>query len=351
MLEQSSILASTTVETTDPVTDPAWRELALSQGSVFSSPPWLAALADTYGFGADAWITRDSTGSVTGGMPFVRLGDGQWERLSSLAFSDYCNPIDPDGTSWPVLAERIVATGLPAEVRHLGDGGPVADPMFTPVGPPDRWHAVSLDADEERAWSVLPGSVRRAIRKARSSGLEVRVGNDPDLLRNFFDLHLATRKVKYRLLAQPFRLFTALRDRFGDDLAVLGAWHGDKMIAGILLLAWGNTLYYKFNASSPQALEMRPNDLLMWEATRLGVSRDLATLDLGRTDSDHESLARYKSKYATVEQPIHTLRSGEFRRDPSLAGVLGPITEMLTRPEVPDDVTEEAGNLLYRHFA
>lgn len=338
------------VRVIDPVEDPLWVDLAREHGSLFSSPPWLGALRDTYGFEIEAWVV-ERDGAATGGIPVIPLGEGAWARMSVLPFSDYCDLIDVDGTAWPVLSEALLGCGSPVELRCLGEHPAVGDDRFQLAGAPDLWHGVRLEADEELAWSALPGSARRAIRKARESGIEVRATDDLVSLRAFFELHLRTRKNKYRLLAQPHEFFTCLHKRFGEDMALLGAWQGETLVAGILLLVWEDVLYYKFNASSPAALEVRPNDLLMWEATRLGVSRGLRLLDLGRTDGDHESLARYKSKYASDVRSITTLRHGDFRRDPMVGAILGPMTELLTGPNVPDEVTEEAGAMVYRHFA
>lgn len=338
------------IRVVDPVEDPTWAELARERGSLFDSPAWLGALSDTYGFDTEAWVV-ERDGVAIGGIPSIRLGEGAWRRLSILPFSDYCNLIDTDGSAWRVIADRLVSSGTPVELRCLGDQPAVDDDRFYIAGPADLWHGVELEHDEDQAWNDLPGSARRAIRKAHESDIEVRATDDLVSLRSFFELHLGTRKHKYRLLAQPHELFTAIQKRFGDDMVLLGAWQGETLIAGILLLVWGDVLYYKFNASSPAALEVRPNDLLMWEATRLGVSRGLRLLDLGRTDGDHESLARYKSKYATEERFITTMRRGDYRRDPMVGSILGPMTEMLTRPGIPDEITEEAGALVYHHFA
>lgn len=339
------------IVTVDPVESAAWAGLVSAHGSLFASPPWLGALRDTYGLEPEGWLAYSPDDEIIGGLPLVSLGDGAWRRNCSVPFSDYSNPIEIDGSAWPLIASQLADAGVPVEIRCRGEVAPVAEPGFSTAGSPDLWHGISLDVDEERSWARLDGSARRAIRKARDSAVEVRASDDLISLRAFYDLHLATRKNKYRLLAQPFELFTSLHKRFGADLTLLGAWHDDVLVAGILLLAWGDVLYYKFNASSPRSLEVRPNDLLMWEATRLGVARGLSLLDLGRTDGDHQSLARYKSKYATEQSLIHTVRRGEYRRDPAVGQVLGPLTEILTRPEVPDHITEEAGNRMYHHFA
>ena len=204
MLERMSVVTWPAVAPVDPVSDPQWLEMARSHGSLFTSPPWLAALRDTYDLEIDAWITRNGRGAVTGGVPFARIGEGRWRRICSLPFSDYCNPIDVDGSSWPDVSRWLLSEGLPVELRRVGEGDATVDSRFETESAPDMWHGVTLDEDEDRAWSALPGSARRAIRKARGAGVEVRVSRDADSLRSFYELHLGTRKHKYRLLAQPF---------------------------------------------------------------------------------------------------------------------------------------------------
>lgn len=341
---------TSTIEPISPLTDPRWSTLTETHGSIFASPPWLRALNATYGFAIEGWLQADDRGRPVGGIPAARLAYGDGERLIALPFSDFCNPIDIDGSSWPLLADILIAQGVPIEVRCLDGAEPVEDDRFTRVFA-DLWHAVDLDPDEDRSWESLAGSARRAIRKARGAGIEIRAGSDRRSLRAFYDLHLGVRKHKYRLLPQPFAFFESLQETFGDRLVVLGAWRGDDLIAGVIYLAWGETFYYKFNASSESELVARPNDLLMWEGMRYAVSCGLKVVDLGRTDADHESLARYKAKYATREGRITVVRRGEFRRDPTLGSVLGPLTELLTRPDVPDEVTEAAAEAMYRHFA
>jgi hypothetical protein len=344
------ISSPATIEKVDPTIDPRWAGLAESHGSLFTSPPWLSAIGSTYGFVIDAWLDLDQDGVARGGIPAARLGNSRGERLVALPFSDYCDPIDTGGSSSPVLVDHLLAQGLPVEVRRLDGEQTSSDTRWT-SGEPDLWHAIDLEPDEGRAWETLTGSARRAIRKGRDSGIEIRVSDDLTALRTFYELHLGIRKHKYRLLAQPFEFFLALAENFGDRLVLLGAWQGETLVAGVLYLAWGDTLYYKFNASSGTELGARPNDLLMWEGTRYAVSAGLSTVDLGRTDADHESLARYKSKYATREGSITVLRNGVFERDPALSAILGPLTELMTRPEVPDEITEAVGELTYRHFA
>ncbi len=334
----------------DPTTDPLWEAMSRESGSVFASPPWLRTLVETYEFEIEGVTVTDGSGHPAAGLPVARLGRDAGQRLVALPFSDFCDPMDRDGSGWPLIAESLMTSGLPIEVRSMGPSGPAQDPRFHP-GSVALWHAIDIEPDEDRAWEGLAGSARRAIRKGRETGLEIRPGNDPLTLRAFYDLHLGVRKHKYGLLPQPYRFFEALAGQFGDGLVILGAWQGKTLVAAILYLEWAGTLYYKFNASSASHLELRPNDLLMWEGMRYAASAGLGVVDLGRTDLDHDSLRRYKAKYATRDGEITVFRSGSAVRDPVLGDVLGPVTGLLTRPDVPDDVTEAAADIMYRHFA
>jgi ABC-type lipoprotein release transport system permease subunit len=58
---------------------------------------------------------------------------------------------------------------------------------------------------------------------------------------------------------------------------------GDRLYP---VLAWGDTLYYRFNTSEGAALPLRPNDLLLWEGIRMGAALGCRRLDLGRSDDD-----------------------------------------------------------------
>jgi lipid II:glycine glycyltransferase (peptidoglycan interpeptide bridge formation enzyme) len=162
------------------------------------------------------------------------------------------------------------------------------------------------------------------------------------------------RKSKYRLLAQPLAFFENLREAFAasDGIIVLSAEVDERPIAGIFLLAWQDTLYYKFNASVD--VGFRPNDLLVWESILLGRRLDMKRLDFGISDIDQPGLVRYKRKFATEEREVQMLqwRPPEYsnQQGEQVTRVLKHVTQLLTDPSVPDEITRAAGDDLYRFF-
>ncbi|MBI2360515.1 MAG: GNAT family N-acetyltransferase, partial [Deltaproteobacteria bacterium] len=251
----------------DPATDPRWDRLVTEMsGSLFHSPPWVRVLNECYGFDTQALILVDGDGEPIGGVPLCKLSDLLGSRIVALPFSDYCDPLVATKRDWELLFGELRARGFPVSFRCLNCKIPMSDERLTMVKKA-RWHAVDLEDDPEGMWRNISDSTRRAIRKARREGVELRTMENRALVNEFHQLHLTVRKYKYRLLAQPCSFFEAIRRQFKevDGWFPLAASHQGRTIAVTLFLRWKDTLYYKFNASRFEALHLRPNDFLLWE--------------------------------------------------------------------------------------
>ena len=339
--------------------DPRYEAFATGHryASLFTSPPWLLALQDAYGFEIEiAAVEHD--GKLTAAVPHCRIDDLRGPRLVAPPFSDYGDPLVQDPADLAILLDHLARDDRGLRLRTLRNPLPAADPRLQAKGEA-FWHGIDLTPSLDELWAELDGSARQNSRKAERSGVTVRIGTDEAGLRLFHAMHAQLRKTKYRMLAQPFGLFTAIRERFtappgrADDVAVVIAEAGGEPIAGILLILWQGTAYYKFNASFDTRL--RPNDLLTWHAMRYAKARGCGWFDFGISDTDQPGLVRYKRKFATEEKSMRQLVLPPARslapHEQAAGAMLGRLTELLTRPEVPDDVTREAGDALYRYFA
>lgn len=342
--------------TVDPRSDARWAALVdrTPYASLFHAPPWLRAVANTYGLTPQATILGDEETAVAG-LAHVRIEDARGARLITNPFSDFCDPLADTAGEWQALTSALLSDRAPYTMRIRHSAWPLQDERLhaEEIG---TWHAVDISADEETQWAQLGGSSRRNIRHAQQAGVVVEVSADPTQLREFFDLHRQVRKYKYRLLAQPWAFFEQLHEQFAPNgrLHVLLARVHGHAVGGILAIAWGDSLYYKFNASALDELDVRPNDLLAWESINLARRLSLARLDFGFSDGDQPGLIRYKRKFATVESAVHKLtREGDPVPESArrLGRDLGALTALLTDERVPDDVTEAAGSLLYHYFA
>jgi CelD/BcsL family acetyltransferase involved in cellulose biosynthesis len=340
----------------NPRNDPLWCRLVhQAPSSVFHSPDWMHVLARTYGWQPSAYVVLDDRGEPRAGLPYCCISDMLGERLVALPFSDYCDPLVEDLPSWHLLMDHLLSERRPVTLRCLHNQLPLDDARFT-IAKQAKWHRLDLRPELGVLWNAMHDSTHRAIRKSERSGLTVRMAQCEAELRAFFEMHLKVRKYKYGLLAQPYSFFQNIWHQFVEAQHgfLLLALHGDSIVAGDFFLEWKETLYYKFNASVPDDLSCRPNDLLIWEAVRIGKQRGFTYLDFGLSDIDQEGLLRYKRKFGTEESTIsflrHTLNGGPGPAEKEWRELLGKLTNRFTDRLVPDFVTEKAGEDLYRLF-
>jgi hypothetical protein len=321
-------------------------------GSLFTSPQWIEAVSRTYGLNLQASVSVRKNHQAA--ILFSHICDFRGERVVSLPFSDYCDPLVDDPDTWKELIEPLIAFNSPIRLRVLRNDLPGNYECFT-LCKVAKWHGIDLGRNEDELWAGLSPQARQNIGHARRSGLVVREGRGIEDVQVMHKMHCHTRKTKYRLLAQPLAFFENLYDMFrpDDGVTVLIAELSGTPLAALFLLQWRNILYYKFNASLDQGY--RPNDLLIWQAMLLGRERGLAALDFGLSDLEQPGLVRFKRKYATEEQTIHYF---EWRpqRPPDTcseqsAEILHQIVRLLTDPSVPDEITRLAGEKFYRFFA
>lgn len=341
----------------DPRTDPLWQKLVDRHPSdAFHSPGWMRVLGETYDFDVCAYLLLDEAGEPLAGIPFGRITDFRGVRIATLPFSDYCDPLVGERDHWRHLVEPLLDERCPVTIRCLHNDLPLADDRFKQVNKA-KWHGLDLRPDLEALWAGLHSSARRAIRKAKSEGVVVQISQKVEDLREFFELHLGIRKYKYRLLAQPYAFFENIWRHFvevGSGALMLATYQGD-IIGGVMFLEWKDGLYYKFNASAPTRLSFRPNDLLIWEGIRYGKAKGYTHLDFGLSDWDQEGLVRYKRKFATEEKTISFLRylvnGTPTQQEAQIGQLLPQLTNLFTDESVSDQVTEKAGEVLYRFFA
>lgn len=340
----------------DPTCDPLWRQLVVERASsVFHSPEWLQVLVDTYGLNVEAYLLLDANGVPHAGVPFCRIEDVSGKRIVTLPFSDYCDPLLDDAAQWETLAGKLLDEGCPVVLRSVHNDLPLRDKRFS-ITKQAMWHAADLHPDLDTLWHSIPEAARRATRKAQRSGVTIEIATDDASLRTFFEMYLRLRKHKYRLVAQPYAFFENIWRQFMQQGKgfLLAAYYQRQMIAGIVFLEWKDTLCYKFNASVPEFLKYRPNNLLIWEGIQHAKAAGFTQLDFGLSDLDQEGLLRYKRQFADQEKMISFLRyvpDGQSQAGNELRALLPTLTDLFTRADVPDSVTEKAGAALYRYFA
>ncbi len=344
----------TGVKRVDPRTHPLWHELASGpDGSLFTSPPWITAVSDTYGFTPSASVVVDESGSASAGVAWTDVDDLRGRRRLTLPFCDRADPIAADRTAWEALAADALTEDIPLTLRCLDTSPAVEDPRLSTIGEA-AWHATPLTRSLDELHAAFRPQTRRNIATAERAGVQVILSAEVEAVREYHRLHVELRKRKYRLLAQPREFFDRIWKAFApaDGIRTALAVVNGRPVAGALYLLWQDTAYYKFGASQAEFLPLRPNDAIHWHVIRWAHGRGLRMLDWGLSDLDQPGLCRYKSGWAGVEGRIRTLNAGgpPRGRRADVEETLSAITDLLTEPSVPQPVTERAGAALYRFF-
>ena len=347
---------ATTVVCVDPCYDPRWQQLILSQpSSVFHSPKWMQVLSETYGWEMSAYLIVDPNGTPIAGIPFCRLNDMLGKRIVTLPFSDFCDPLVNDSSLWMLLSNKLMEEGDPVTLRCLHNDLPLSDTHLT-LHKRARWHGLDLHPSCEEQFKRLSNSCRWRIRRAQREGLTIHRAEHEEEVQDFFVLHRGIRKHKYRLLAQPYYFFTSIWQHFlasGQGTLFFVRYQG-KVIGSVVFLEWKDTLYYKFSATAPTYLALGVSELLIWEGIQYGKARGLTTLDFGLSDWDQDGLVNFKRKFATEEKTISFLRytpeGTPTAQEQEIRSLLPRLTDLLTHEEVPDQISDQAGSLLYRFF-
>jgi FemAB-related protein (PEP-CTERM system-associated) len=194
------------------------------------------------------------------------------------------------GAYGPVLAEdEEISSLLLREACRRASAVRLASFRLKPLGavraPPgfvshDHWVVASLPLwqTQDEAWRCIRGKQRNCIRKAREHGLLLRSG--PPEVGRFHDV-LAENMHSKGAPIYGLRWMRALVDAFGPAADVITLHHGGRCVSGAVTVTFRDVVAVPFASSRPDALPMRPNDLLYWEIISRSCARGLRELDLG----------------------------------------------------------------------
>ena len=288
--------------------DPRWREFVSSSADAlpFHHPSWALLLAECYGFQPFALVLEEN-GAVSAGVPILEtrglVGGRRW---ISLPFTDACPPL----ASSPEALARLPGA---LDEAHEGAGVARVDVHGELEGARmESWcaavtHDLELLADPEELFATFHRSqVQRSVRKAERSSLVLRrAETEGELTDTFYRLHLETRR-RQGVPVQPRRFFRLLWRRVlepGLGFLTL-AYSGRTPVAGAVFLASNRTVTYKYGASDPGFLNLRPNHLLFWDAIRWSCEHGYRSFDFGRTELENSGLREFKSRWGAQELPL-----------------------------------------------
>lgn len=331
------------------IDDERWAAFAAGrpEATPFHDPRWAQLLHECYGYPAFALALDGPDGTIAAGVPVldVKTPFGR-RRWVSLPYTDECEPLG-GGTELGVALE---AARQEAGVDRVELRGPLEGAAAGEVG---FEHVLELQLDAQEVFRGFKRKqVAQPIEKTEREGLlTVRRGERrEDLTEIFYGLHLETRR-RLGVPVQPRRYFQLLWDRLlgSGDGFVLVAEAGGQPAAAAVFLAWNRRIVYKYSASKPESLKLRPNNMLLWNAIRWGCEHGFVSLDFGRTDAGNEGLRSFKRGWGGEERPLVYSTLGGAAPEGGTGVATRALGAVIRRS--PRFICRGLGELLYKYAA
>ena len=348
------MIAALKARIVDPFGDSEWDDLVSSHpdSTIFHTATWAKVLTTSFGHGpVYLEFTRASTLSAL--LPVMEVSSYLTGRRGvCLPFSGYCNPLIFEGGDISPILDTLSSLSRQRKWKYfeLRCGGNSLHPV-APAVVTLRGHNLDLRSGIEAVFSRFASSVRRAIRKAERSGLNISLVSNREAVLKFHSLQSVTRK---RLGLPPLPLSYFLRVYDGIIEPGLGfvvlAEKDAHPVAGAIFFSYGKKALYKFAASDKTFQDLRPNNLVMWEGIKSLVGRGAETLHLGTTSMEGEGLRRFKLSWGSEEEIIRRFRFDLAKGTWSTPRQCGSGFHKRIFGALPSGLNRIAGAMLYRHL-
>ncbi len=279
-------------------------------------------------------------------------------RLVSIPFATLSDPLVTDRQSFTALFEAILdqfcrggKTRIELRTHQALDSirnNQLACTRFY------KHHFLDLSRGPEALRKGFHRScIRQRITRAEKSGLQLRIGANQTDLRQYYNLHMRTRKNVGRP-TQPYRFFEALWDNLypRELLTLLLAEKDEIPVAGMILLHFKTRVSAEFAASDERFRNLSPNHFLFWQAILMAHGKGYAIFDFGRTSITNKPLMQFKERWGAeaVDLPhfqyAHKMKGeGSPEANPMSYRLMSRICR-----KAPDTLQSIIGNFCYRHL-
>ena len=196
------------IDIIDPTQFPDWDSLILrhSEASFFHSAAWAMVLQRAYGF-RPLYFTIFEGGLLSACLPVMEIDSFLTGRRGvSLPFSDYCEPLASSPEEFQELFTEATEYGKQHGWKslELRGGGSFLDSH--PSSSTYLLHTLDLTAGEKAVYAGIRESTRRAVKKARATGVRSRDTDQRGRTEEVLPLNQITRR-EHGLPPQPYRFF------------------------------------------------------------------------------------------------------------------------------------------------
>lgn len=320
------------------------------KAKIYHHPAWLALMNQQYGFQCHILVNRENN-KIVAGIPFAIVpGLLGGKSIIAMPFSDDVEILHEQESKKLELGQELLAFAKKENISQVCIRSHVSDTSYTPVEEAVVHH-LDLTISEDDYIKVLKKSqAYRNVQKSLKEDLSVEISTSREAVEQFYALHCLTRR-KLGTPVQPKQYFlrlhgTLISQNLGFICLVKA---GTKPAAAGVFLGYNKILTYKYGASDPELLHLRPNNLMFWEAIKESRRRGFSVFDFGKTDFENTGLRTFKSNWGGHE----TTLSYAFSPTPAGGGFLKKIKAGIVAPVIrnsPPFVGRLIGQIAYKYF-
>lgn len=339
----------------NPVSDKRWLEFIENREdcSIFHHPSWIRVLQNQYSFSAFCLCSTGSDKRITGGIVICEVrGITGTKKWISLPFTDHCMPLADSSDELKLLLSYLSELAAKKKIANIeirfvspGNSG-FANELDSYL------HVLTLDKRPGEIFRSFDKTrVQQCITKSQKEELRVTISHSAYALEEFYKLHLKTRR-KLGVPVQSKQFFKCLFTEIIESqmgFICMVEKNSTSLSAGIFA-GYSKTLTYKYGASDPQMLHLKPNHLMLWGAIQEAHKRGFRFFDFGKTDLDNKGLRDFKNGWAAVESELYYSYSPKPPGDKLPGFLMKKFIPSIIRKS-PAFVCRWSGELFYKYFA
>jgi len=173
--------------------------------------------------------------------------------------------------------ETESAAEMRQELKEAKFKSAPANYYFSAISQPPFAAHLDIGGSEEQILSNMRYNTRRSIRLAKERGVAV---EQLENIKSFFNLLTQTSQRK-NVGLHPREHYFKLKQAFGEDLVLLMAYNKKQLLAGAMILFFGEQATYLHAGSLPGSQNQEAPYLILWQAILEAKKRGCKILDLG----------------------------------------------------------------------
>lgn len=154
----------------------------------------------------------------------------------------------------------------------------------------------NLEIPLDVIWMEFKQKVRKNVKRANNSNLEIIVENTGEYLKEFLEIYYSTMErsnaeEEYYFSENFFKTLNEMK----DNIMYFHVRHGDKIISTELVIYGAENCYSYLGGTNKEYFDLRPNDFLKYEIIKWAKKKGLKNFILGGGYGKDDGIFKYKT--------------------------------------------------------